>query len=98
MSEELSSKIAAALVRTELADDRGYLQQDPRNTMWRELIAGQVPEVAKLPLEDDLSPISEELNMAYASHEIVAEFMEETLAWMAGEREIGQSTGGVAKS
>lgn len=43
----------------------------------------QVPGLASMRLQPDLSAVSEELNVLYAQHEIVASTTGQTLEWFA---------------
>lgn len=60
-------------------DGEGYLRQDPRVTTWRELLGDLRPSLLGDSLVADVSAISEEMNVAYAMHEITADFMTETI-------------------
>jgi hypothetical protein len=81
MSPDLSRSIGSALRNCELLDEGRYLLQDPRVTDWRECLRRnkelmlQISKEAEDSLEADVSAISEELNVAYAMHELTANHM-----------------------
>ena len=55
-----------------------------------DLLPGNAPGVAD-SLQADESAVAEELNVAWAAHEITADFMAQTLAWI-------ESKGGALKA
>jgi len=61
-----------------------YLAMDPRRSDWRESMR-QSPDqdLQFLPLLADASPLSEVLNVAWAQHELTAQFVAEALEWIA---------------
>ncbi|EFN56835.1 hypothetical protein CHLNCDRAFT_51615 [Chlorella variabilis] len=86
-SPELAAKVVAALRATGLLDGAGVLLQDPRYTAlpWRARVAAAVPELAAGAgdsLVADASHVGEELNRAYAMHEIVGDHLTACLAWL----------------
>ncbi|KAL4444232.1 hypothetical protein ABPG75_011969 [Micractinium tetrahymenae] len=86
VSPEVSAKVAAALLQLNMTDADGTLLQDPRYPAvpWRQQLPALVPEVAAAQdsLQPDASHISEELNLAYGSHEIVGDFVTACLAFL----------------
>ncbi|CEM07910.1 unnamed protein product [Vitrella brassicaformis CCMP3155] len=87
VDEELSSRLHKALLEKKLIDGKGWLRHNPRDSQrcpWREAFS-LIPELKKhgLSLTADRSSISEELNVAWASHELTADFTKEILDWFA---------------
>ncbi|PSC75811.1 hypothetical protein C2E20_1340 [Micractinium conductrix] len=86
ISPELSAKVVAALLQIGLIDGAGTLLADPRYTKltWRAQLAALVPELTSTgdSLRADASHVSELLNRAYASHEIVSDHFTACLAWL----------------
>lgn len=82
ITPEQSQAIYEALRKKSLIDDTHFLTEDPRHTSWRQaLLEAAVPGVETFRLQADLSPISEELNVAWAGHEIVAAPTQAMLDW-----------------
>lgn len=81
ISAQRSAALARALKSAGLLDASGALASDPRRSRWRSAVRGLVPP-AEDTLVSDASPISEELNVAYAMHEIVADQIDETLDFL----------------
>ena len=79
MSPVVSEQIFDAFRTEGLITDVGYLRQDPRHSNWRLAIDHLKDALKPDSLIADQSPIAEELNVAYALHEITADFMDETL-------------------
>jgi hypothetical protein len=80
LSAEASAAIAAALVQAGLTDGGGHLKADPRRSAWRAALSGLPPgTLGADTLAADVSPIAEELNVAWAKHEFSAEGIEDTL-------------------
>ncbi len=91
----VSLPTSAALHRALLPalDESGMLLEDPRGSDWRRLVetapgglAGALPGARpgeKDSLEADQSAVAEELNVAWASHEITSDYMGQTLEWFA---------------
>eukprot|EP01026_Neomeris_dumetosa_P020694 TRINITY_DN1833_c0_g1_i1.p1 TRINITY_DN1833_c0_g1~~TRINITY_DN1833_c0_g1_i1.p1 ORF type:complete len:473 (-),score=22.30 TRINITY_DN1833_c0_g1_i1:748-2166(-) len=80
---ELSSKIYKALYSSELLDTQGYLKSDPRqNDVWRSVLLDEIPEIGELDsLQQDESPIAEELNVAWAQHQMISDYTSQVLKW-----------------
>jgi hypothetical protein len=86
VSPNVSAKVVAALQTIGLVDSNLVIKQDPRYTKlpWRQQLAQMVPELsttANDSLVADASAVSEELNRAYANHEIVGDYLTACLAW-----------------
>eukprot|EP00191_Tetraselmis_sp_GSL018_P020722 CAMPEP_0177593740 /NCGR_PEP_ID=MMETSP0419_2-20121207/9349_1 /TAXON_ID=582737 /ORGANISM="Tetraselmis sp., Strain GSL018" /LENGTH=379 /DNA_ID=CAMNT_0019084883 /DNA_START=75 /DNA_END=1214 /DNA_ORIENTATION=- len=85
MPKDTSAAIYAVLREAGTIDERGFLREDPRSPTsgWREALRALQgrPGLAGDSLAPDESPIAEELNVLYARHEIVSDFMQETLDW-----------------
>jgi hypothetical protein len=77
----LSAKIHSRLRSAGMLDRDGLLLEDPRQTAWRDALRDllETGQLLRDTLEADKSPISEELNVAFAGHEITADFMRETM-------------------
>lgn len=74
------------------------LKQDPRRSKWRETLCADEGLCALLPgrrpgepdaLVHDVSPVAEVLNVAWAQHEIVADYMPQTMEWIESEGTTG---------
>ena len=77
LSPAVSSALVATLQECNLLDESKYLLQDPRVTDWRVCLQRNDSlwmsiAATQDSLESDRSPISEELNVAYAMHELTA--------------------------
>ncbi|KAK3244237.1 hypothetical protein CYMTET_46143 [Cymbomonas tetramitiformis] len=90
ITQDLSARMVSALTYAGLTGPTGILYKDPRGTMWREAIKQHAfrGKEMNLPLENDRSAISEEMNVAYARHEITADFMDLVIPWMFGNRSL----------
>jgi hypothetical protein len=75
----LSERLYETLKKADYLTLSGELAEDPRRSGWREVLHSAVPETRKMNLKPDESCISEELNVAWASHEITSNFMSQTL-------------------
>lgn len=90
LSYDTSRGIVRALHSCSLVDDTGFLLHDPRVTKWRDCLglypwvvhniskdSGHGNDLYTLAdsLKADESPVSEELNVAYAMHELTANYM-----------------------
>lgn len=75
ISAALSSAIYATFLRAGLLDASGYLLEDPRltSTQWQPLLEQNVPVVKDMNLKVEESAIHEELNLAWAEHELVSD-------------------------
>ncbi|EOD07510.1 hypothetical protein EMIHUDRAFT_218474 [Emiliania huxleyi CCMP1516] len=71
---------------------------DPRRSKWRETLCADEGLCALLPgrrpgepdaLVHDVSPVAEVLNVAWAQHEIVADYMPQTMEWIESEGTTG---------
>lgn len=94
LSGHASQRLRHALERASLLDGQGKLRDDPRRSDWREAVrgaSGAPPLAEQLPgvapgqadsLQPDASALAEELNVAWAMHEITADFMPQTFAWI----------------
>eukprot|EP00811_Abedinium_folium_P015849 NODE_247_length_3296_cov_8.165983.p1 GENE.NODE_247_length_3296_cov_8.165983~~NODE_247_length_3296_cov_8.165983.p1 ORF type:complete len:803 (-),score=129.90 NODE_247_length_3296_cov_8.165983:773-3181(-) len=87
----VSTAMACALKVHGWLDDEGFLLEDPRTSggAWRECIVKHAAALGDT-LVADASPIVEELNVAWAMHEITGEWVEEALEWcdVAGATEV----------
>jgi hypothetical protein len=82
---EVSAAVHGALQGAGLLDKEGFLKSDPRKgggADWRAALAALPPStLGSDSLVADVSPIAEELNVAWANHEIVADGVNDTLAF-----------------
>jgi predicted alpha/beta-hydrolase family hydrolase len=80
ISEGRSAALVRALAsRGLLEPDSSLLRMDPRRSRWADALA---PLVGAAQLIPDQSPIAEELNVAYARHELTADHMVATLDFL----------------
>jgi len=81
VSTSMSETLARALRTGGFVDDKGLLLNDPRSSDdWREALASTgVPEALEDGLAPDESRINEEMNLAWAGHEMCASFASEML-------------------
>jgi len=86
-----SQRLRRVLDKAGLLDAAGKLIDDPRGSAWRDAVRGASGLLEQLPgiapgvadsLQADESAVAEELNVAWAAHEITADFMAQTLAWI----------------
>jgi hypothetical protein len=99
-----SAAVAAALQAAGLLDAEGFLRADPRRSDWRAALQGLPAGTLRSDtLAADASPIAEELNVAWAQHEIVSDGINDTLAFFkrharprssSGSGEAGGEAGG----
>ncbi|MEW5313283.1 MAG: hypothetical protein WDW38_004865 [Sanguina aurantia] len=69
-----SAEIFKALTKQGILDAQGFLSQDPRGTAWREALRKEeLAGMESMRWAPDLSPVSEELNVMFAGHEIVSD-------------------------
>lgn len=82
---EVSAAVHGALLQAGLLNAEGSLKSDPRSgggAEWRAALAALPADTLRNDtLVADASPIAEELNVAWAKHEIVADPMNDTLAF-----------------
>lgn len=81
ISDRQSQKLANVLRDNGFLDEQGYLREDPRGFFdWRDALwSTGVPEELDDSLEPDGSKLNEEMNLAWAAHEMCATFVEEML-------------------
>mmetsp|Transcript_8722 Transcript_8722/g.14819 ORF Transcript_8722/g.14819 Transcript_8722/m.14819 type:complete len:362 (+) Transcript_8722:69-1154(+) len=83
ITPQMSKDIVTTLSGCNLLDESSYLLQDPRVSAWRECLKSSKQlweQIAAMDsLDADLSPISEEMNVAYAMHELTGNHMSEIL-------------------
>jgi len=88
----LSAAIQRVLKERGIIDEANMLIDDPRsNLSWMRALRASPEITSQLPgrqhgeadsLEADCSPVAEVLNAAYCQHEITADCMSQTLAWI----------------
>ncbi len=81
LSELLSAKIYNLFLNAKIIDKKGFLLEDPRASSWRESLSSISAEISPDSLIADKSPIAEEMNVAFAFHEITSDFMDKTFAF-----------------
>eukprot|EP00937_MAST-01D_sp_MAST-1D-sp2_P001590 g1590.t1 len=78
------------------AEGADLLLQDPRRSDWREVLRA-APAVASVLKGDSLvadeSALAEEMNVAWAMHELTAEHIEDTLSWFERVGGLSAATG-----
>lgn len=77
-----SAAAVAALRAAGLLNSTGYLVDDPRRSGWRDALAPLARRLRGDTLEPDASAVAEELNVAWARHEITADFVQATSAFL----------------
>ncbi|EFN56834.1 hypothetical protein CHLNCDRAFT_144402 [Chlorella variabilis] len=92
ISPELSRRIVSGLHQIGMIDDAGMVTSDPRYTTqpWRDQLAEVLPELEPDTGEtagpaSDWALISEQMNLAWATHEIVGDHLAASLAWLESE-------------
>ncbi len=84
VSPDASAAAREALRAAGLLNGTGFLLSDPRRSEWRHALRNVTrPALANDTLAPDASPIAEELNVAWAAHELTADAMNETLAFFS---------------
>ncbi|KAI0558194.1 hypothetical protein FGB62_228g013 [Gracilaria domingensis] len=78
VNESLAFEIVSALNAAGHLDSVWHLKSDPRQSLWRNVVQHLQNKMGDF-LIADASPLSEELNRAWAAHEITAEYIVETL-------------------
>lgn len=81
MSPQTSESIYDAFMANNLITEFGYLRADPRHSNWRGLVEDMEDIKNTDNLIADKSSIAEELNVAYALHEMTAEHMDKTIVF-----------------
>jgi len=84
LSPEDTSNIVKALQQTYL-NESGFLTVDPRRSHWRESVKPVGP--AGDSLQPDESKLSELMNVAWASHEIIAQYNKEVFEFCEGKNQ-----------
>lgn len=81
LSEEDSKLFTEALNKAGYLDTQGFLLEDPRTSNWREIALKSIPHIVPLrdSLQADQSPISELMSVAWASHEITDEYIDDVI-------------------
>lgn len=78
-----SEAIYNAMKSANLLDVSGKLVSDPRQSNWRELLEQRkVAGLETIRVQADESPLSEELNVLWAGHEIVGDIAANALTWL----------------
>lgn len=75
ISHAVSAAIHSTLQKAGMLDSEGFLLQDPRQTseQWQSLLHQHVAATKQMNLKHDESSIHEELNLAWAGHELVSD-------------------------
>lgn len=75
ISLSMSAAIYSTFEKSGLLDSSGFLLEDPRQTsaQWQELLKQHVPATKQMNLKVDESVIHEELNLAWAGHELISD-------------------------
>ncbi|KAJ4896161.1 Uncharacterized protein Rs2_22955 [Raphanus sativus] len=73
----VSGKVFEVFRKKGFVDEKGYMKRDGRRTPWRQALSGY-----KISLEESLvTPVEEELNLAYAYHEMTSLQSEQIFNW-----------------
>ncbi|CAK0738447.1 hypothetical protein CVIRNUC_001044 [Coccomyxa viridis] len=95
--EGVDAAMGAAIVRAlsseGLLNATGFLVEDPRQSVarWQDTLKG-VPGLKAIDsLQPEKSPVSEELNLAWARHEIISDHVDEVLEWLDARRRDGSA-------
>ncbi|GLC39963.1 hypothetical protein PLESTB_001632400 [Pleodorina starrii] len=85
VDERTSRAVYDALKSADYLDARGFLRHNPRSPYppgggWRAIL--RAAGLEGLRLQPDASPISEELNLLYAGHELTSETTTDMLDWL----------------
>lgn len=78
LTEDVSKEIVAALTEKGFLNAEGHVAANPRTSDWRSALE-TLKERMSDSLVADASPLSEELNRAYAGHEITSDFFNDVL-------------------
>lgn len=81
ITPSVSKILFLGLVRHQIVDSDGYLYEDPRLTDWRSALNGINLYPHEDTFEADKSPISEVLNVAWAHHEITADYNQRMISF-----------------
>jgi hypothetical protein len=80
LTESASASLVDALNRGGFLNSEGFLRQDPRQSTWRRaLLETAAHALGNDTLLADQSAINEELNVAWAQHEFISDFVNATL-------------------
>ncbi|CAL8463648.1 g3182 [Coccomyxa elongata] len=84
--------IYKALKKAQLLNATDFLKEDPRVTLtkWQPVLKA-IPAVAGIGLVPETSPIFEELNLAWARHELISDHLDEVLDWLDARRRDGSA-------
>lgn len=83
VTKEISEKIYDGLNEKGHLDKDGFLMADPRRSSWRDIVKKSVDlGILSDGLKADSSPISEEMNVAFAMHELAAQCTEEMMGFI----------------
>ncbi|PSC75566.1 hypothetical protein C2E20_1341 [Micractinium conductrix] len=92
ITPELSRQIVNGLREIGMLDYQGFVTSDPRYTTqpWRDQLLEILPTLrpetgAMQGLASDAAMISEQMNLAFASHEIISDHPTACLAWLEGQ-------------
>ncbi|KAG2258403.1 hypothetical protein Bca52824_077697 [Brassica carinata] len=73
----VSAKVFEVFKEKGFVDEKGYMKRDGRRTPWKQALSGY-----KISLEESLvTPVEEELNLAYAYHEMTSFQSEQIFNW-----------------
>jgi hypothetical protein len=83
-----SESIWAAFLADGVINSSGFLVEDPRQSAWRESIlrSPKLSHYRSSALAADQSAISEEMNVAYALHEITSDYMPQILQFFSSAK------------
>ncbi|VVB06204.1 unnamed protein product [Arabis nemorensis] len=77
LDPDVSAKLFKLFQDKGFVDEKGYMKRDGRRTPWKQALSGY-----KISLEQSLiTPVEEELNLAYAYHEMTSVQSEQIFNW-----------------
>lgn len=78
LDRPVSVKLFELFRRKGFVDDNGYMRNDGRRTRWREAVR----EDKTILLDERLEhPVQEEMNLAFALHEMTSVYTDEIFKW-----------------
>ncbi|XP_010504845.1 PREDICTED: uncharacterized protein LOC104781793 [Camelina sativa] len=77
LGSDVSAKLCKLFQDKGFVDEKGYMKRDGRRTPWKQALSGN-----KISLEQSLiTPVDEELNLAYAYHEMTSLQSDQIFNW-----------------
>jgi hypothetical protein len=92
VDEAMSAGLVQSLAAAGYLGSDSKLAVDPRQSAWRDVVA-TVPGVGDIPLASDKSSLSEELNVAFAVHELFHDGVDQMLDFFILQQQKQQQQG-----